>query len=370
MTTVRAGNFRLAFAGLVAGASGRILAEIPAVVEWHRAVLFPALAPIIQRAFGTTVSTVGEVGALVLVGITLGALFLYRTRGIAILIFVFGLLVFAFYGSWGLAYRYPALSGRLSPLRATAHSKESADRLADLTERSAQLATRAWSPPVSSAGPEADFLARINRGLWEGFARLPASIEVAQVRGTVSGLVKLSRVSFAMSRLQLAGYYFPWTGEAQINAEMPRTLWPRVGAHEEAHQRGFAREDEATVMGVLACLSSRDPVVFYSGALGLFAGFDRELGRVDAEARRQIRASLPRRVVDDLDNEAAFWKAHEGVAGVVSEKVNDTYLKAQGVSSGIASYSETTHLFMQAVETRATGLDLLLQASDAASVLK
>ena len=35
-------------------------------------------------------------------------------------------------------------------------------------------------------------------------------------------------------------------------------------------------------------------------------------------------------------------------AGTVSEKVNDAYLKAQGVALGVGSYSETTRLFMQA----------------------
>ena len=165
-----------------------------------------------------------------------------------------------------------------------------------------------------------------------------------------------------MSRLQLSGYYFPWTGEAQINAEMPRSLWPRVAAHEKAHQRGFARENEATVIGVLTCLLSSDPTVFYSGSLGLFVSLDRELARADPEARRRIWGTLPRRVTEDLRQEAAFWKAHEGVAGEVSQKVNDSYLKAQGVRSGVASYAETTRLLLQARQTDSLGLSRLLKS--------
>jgi hypothetical protein len=135
-----------------------------------------------------------------------------------------------------------------------------------------------------------------------------------------------------------------------------------VSGHEKAHQRGFARENEATLIGIVTCLSSPDPTVFYGGALGLFVGFDRELARVDPEARQRIWAGLPPRVVEDLRVEAAFWKGHEGVAGKVSEKVNDTYLKAQGVKAGVASYAETTRLILQAIETPGLDLGRLLQA--------
>ncbi|HRB13547.1 MAG TPA: DUF3810 family protein, partial [Vicinamibacteria bacterium] len=110
-----------------------------------------------------------------------------------------------------------------------------------------------------------------------------------------------------------------------------------------------------------------DPTVFYGGTLGLFVGFDRELARVDPDARRRIWASLPPRVAGDLRAEAAFWKRHEGVAGELSEKVNDTYLKAQGVSSGVASYAETTRLILQALETPGLDLGRLLRSEVAAS---
>jgi hypothetical protein len=207
-------------------------------------------------------------------------------------------------------------------------------------------------------------MARINRGLREGLRGLPALIEASPVRGVAFGPAKLSRVSFALSRLQLSGYYFPWTGEAQINARMPRTLWPRVAAHEAAHQRGFARENEATVVGLLTCLKSPDPDVFYSGMLGLFAGFDRELSRVDAEARGRIWEGLPSRVIRDFARESGFWKSHEGVAGAISERVNDTYLKAQGVRTGIDSYHETTRLLLQAIGTPGLGISSLLATGE------
>ncbi|MBX7186448.1 MAG: DUF3810 domain-containing protein [Vicinamibacteria bacterium] len=343
---------------------GRILAGIPAVVEWHRTEFFPRVAPLLQWASGGAKGTVGEVVALCLIVSAIAFALARRTRALGGLAFGGGLLVLAFYLSWGLAYGYPPLAGRLADAP-DLDEEASRPRLAGLAGSSARLVARASEGALSFGGSDAAFLARVNAGLDEGFTRWPAALEAAPVRGIVFGPAKPSRVSFALSRLLISGFYFPWSGEAQINAEMPRTLWPRVSGHEKAHQRGFARENEATLIGMITCLSSHDPTVFYGGALGLFVGLDRELARVDKEARRRIWAELPPRVVSHLEAEAAFWKKHEGAAGKVSERVNDTYLKAQGVKSGIGSYAETTRLILQAVATPGLNLGRLLQAESA-----
>lgn len=358
-------QIRRAVAGLGLAALGRILAESPAVVEWHRIVLFPRLVSILQWMSRSAGGTLGEVGAAILIVFAIGAVLRRGTRVLGSLLFAAGLIIFSFYLSWGVAYAYPPVSARLASLPESDEASATA-RLADLTGRSARLAARASEGAVSFAGSDEAFLVRVNAGLDAGFRGWPASIEASPVRDVVFGPAKASRVSFALSRLLISGFYFPWTGEAQIDAEMPRSLWPRVSGHEKAHQRGFARENEATLIGMITCLSSPDPTVFYGGALGLFVGFDRELARGDPDARRRIWAGLPSRVVEDLRVEAAFWKAHEGVGGRVSEKINDTYLKAQGVKTGIASYADTTRLILQAIETPGLDLRRLLQAEASA----
>jgi hypothetical protein len=345
----------LASAGLCLASLTRLLAEVPAVVEWHRTTFFPFVARVLQTISGGAATTIGEVVALIVIGLAMAGLVILRARVLGALTLAAGIMVCGFYFSWGFAYQYPALSGRLTALR-NANDSESSARLVDLAERSASLLSSAASGDVSLSGTGPEFLSRVNSGIDAGTKRWPESLEVSPVRPIDFGPAKASRVSFALSRLQISGYYFPWSGEAQIDGEMPRSLWPRVAAHEKAHQRGFARENEATVMGLITCLRSPDPTVFYGGALGLFVGFDRELARVEPEARTKIWAGLPAPVRETLRVEAAFWKAHEGVAGKVSEKVNDTYLKAQGVRSGVGSYAETTRLLLQALET--PGLDL------------
>jgi hypothetical protein len=340
-----------ALAGVLLAFLGRASAESPALVEWHRTILFPRLASILQGVSGAVLTTLGEVGVLLTSVLCFVVLAWRRRLVIGVLTFAAGLAISSFYGFWGLAYGYPPLGPRLAPAVAPA-----AAEFAELAEKSALLVARASARGIPFGGPEAEVLARIDAGLLAGFLRLPETLEASPVRTLRFGPIKASRVSSALSWLQLSGYYLPWTGEAQLNVEMPRSLWPRVAAHEKAHQRGFARENEATVIGVLACLSSPDPVVRYSGALGLFASFDRDLGGADPSVRRRAWASLPPLAVEDLRQEAAFWKVHAGFAGALSEKANDAYLKAQGIRSGVGSYSETTGLFVLAVKSGLVGL--------------
>jgi len=352
---------------VIRGATGVAMAALAwatsdwaVLVEWHRAAVLPRVTATLQPLSGASTSTLGEVLAVVLVATALLALIVRRTAVLGSLGLAMGLAVVSFYLSWGLAYRYGPLSSRLAPLAATSDTA-SIHHLVEAAESAAGLLGRAASAAPVVDGDPVSVMARINAGLTEGMGRLPAALDASPVGGIAFGPVKISRVSFALSRLQLSGYYLPWTGEAQINGEMPQTLWPRVAAHEKAHQRGFARENEATVIGLLACLKSDDPMVLYGGALGLYAGFDRELARVDREARARIWNTLPSRAVADFKAEVAFWKAHEGAAGAVSEKVNDTYLKAQGVRSGVLSYGETTRLILQAIETESLHLAGLLR---------
>lgn len=357
---VRAKSWLLAGAGLFVAALGRGAAELETVVEWHRSSVLPAVAGVLQPLFGGFVSTAGEIMAALLLGAALVALLRTRGKAVGVVGLGVGVALFTFSLSWGLSYRYPSMGGRLAPIPAPTDDANSTARLIDLAERAAGLVHAAAASAPDFPGEDAALLARINAGLDAGYARLPEAIEASPVRGIPFGPAKFSRVSFALSRLQLSGFYFPWTGEAQINREMPRSQWPRVAAHEKAHQRGFARENEATVIGILACLASSDPAVFYAGALGLFVALDREVARVDREARQRIWKMLPGRAVADFEAEAAFWNLHEGVASAVSEKVNDTYLKAQGVPSGVRSYGETARLILQAIETPDLGLGLRL----------
>ena len=57
-----------------------------------------------------------------------------------------------------------------------------------------------------------------------------------------------------LSYFQFTGFFFPFTGEANINVHSPAAFIPSTIAHELAHQRGVAAENEANFVAVLASL--------------------------------------------------------------------------------------------------------------------
>ena len=348
--------------GVLLGVSGRALAEFPSVVEWHRTEFFPRIASVLQALSRGLTFPIGEVAWTIVALLGLGSLVKFGSRAVAPLVFATGLILVCFYATWGLAYRYQPLSTKLAALPAATDEGASHATLRDLARRSGRLVAKASEAAPDWGDDDASVLKAISDALDPGFANLPPQFEAAPVKGIAFGPAKRSFISPVLSRLLVSGYFSPWSGEAQIDGEMPKSLWPRVTAHEKAHQRGFARENEATAIGVLVCLSSTDPRVFYGGTLGLFIGFDHELARVDPETRKEIWKALPKRVVDQLEAESAFWKRHQGTASKVSEKVNDTYLKAQGVRSGIESYAEATRLLLQAIETPTLAIGPLLRS--------
>jgi hypothetical protein len=56
-----------------------------------------------------------------------------------------------------------------------------------------------------------------------------------------------------------SGYLNPFTGEAQLNGNLPGFLRPYVTCHEIGHQLGYAAEEEANMVGYLVGRKSSNP---------------------------------------------------------------------------------------------------------------
>ncbi len=81
--------------------------------------------------------------------------------------------------------------------------------------------------------------------------------------------VKPVMMSELMSYTHITGVYSFFTGEANINVVFPDYTIPYTAAHELAHQRGIAREDEANFVAFLVCTASDDIYIQYSGYLNM-----------------------------------------------------------------------------------------------------
>lgn len=144
----------------------------------------------------------------------------------------------------------------------------------------------------------------------------------------------------------IAGIYFPFTGEANVNKLVPESMLPCTMGHEMAHQRGFAREDEANFIGYLVCKAQGDVDFQYSGYLLATIYSMNALHEYDIESYKELTKKYSEGVRRDLKYNSDFWKQFEGPVEEMQEKINDSYLKSNKQADGIYSYGRMVDLLL------------------------
>ncbi len=193
----------------------------------------------------------------------------------------------------------------------------------------------------------------------DGFSDMPYSMEemnshLADAYGVfakehgfithVNSRVKPVLVSEVMSYMHITGVYSFFTGEANINVNFPDYTIPFTAAHELAHQRGIAREDEANFVAFLVCIGSDDPYVRYSGYLNVYEYVASALYRADKELYYKAVANLGREVKAEMAAYNDFYdKYRESTVSQVSGTINNSYLQSQG-TPGTVSYGMVVDL--------------------------
>ena len=150
--------------------------------------------------------------------------------------------------------------------------------------------------------------------------------------------VKPVMLSEAMSYTHITGVYSFFTGEANINVNFPDYTIPFTAAHELAHQRGIAREDEANFVAFLVCKDSRSEYIRYCAYLNMYEYVASALYRADRElyfdAVQKINSSTRYEMSAYND---FFEKYENSTASKVSGAVNNTHLILNG-TEGTKSY--------------------------------
>lgn len=151
-------------------------------------------------------------------------------------------------------------------------------------------------------------------------------------------------LSELMSYTHITGVYSFFTGEANINVAFPDYTIPFTAAHELAHQRGIAREDEANFMAFLVCMESDDPYIRYSAFLNLFEYVTSALYSASPELYYSAIATVDADVRLEMQAYSAFFeKYRDSTASKVSGTVNNTSLILQG-TEGTKSYGMVVDL--------------------------
>ena len=158
--------------------------------------------------------------------------------------------------------------------------------------------------------------------------------------------VKPMVFSRLMSYMNFTGFFFPLTGEANVNIDAPSCLIPATIAHELAHGHGVAAEQEANFVAVLASLESEEPIYCYSASLLAFIHLSNALYEADRDAWLEIYQELGSEARADLSSNAEYWAQFEGKVAEASEAVYNGYLRSQGQELGMRSYGACVDLLV------------------------
>jgi len=315
-----------------------------AVRPWHR--FFARLFSGLPFSVGEVLIVLGVLAALGYLVYTVVALLRRTGRGVRIYRFfmtcltAFSVIYAGFCLLWGVYYYtsdFEAQSGiygePISTQQLTVVTEYFTDLLCEYSDQVERDEAGAFSEdlvPVFAASPE----------LYDAVAEKYPCLAGDPIAA------KPFFFSRFMSYVNFTGFFFPFTGESNINVDCPPAQIPATIAHEIAHQRGIAQEDEANFAAVLSCLENGDPVFCYSACLMAYIYLGNALYRADQAAWAENYARLPDGVLADLAANNQYWKQFETPVRTVSDTVYTGFLQSYGQSDGLQTYGKCVDLLV------------------------
>lgn len=152
--------------------------------------------------------------------------------------------------------------------------------------------------------------------------------------------------SKVMSGLNFTGFFFPFTGEANVNTDFPPALFAATAAHELAHQRGVAEEQECNFLAVVSSLEYGDADYVYSASLLAYIHLSNALYSANHDAWERIYLSLSDAVRLDLAADREYWEQFDTPMQEMSDKVYEGFLYSYDQELGLKSYGACVDLLV------------------------
>lgn len=137
-----------------------------------------------------------------------------------------------------------------------------------------------------------------------------------------------------------SGLYWPFSGEGNVEAGLhPLRVLPTM-AHEMSHGYGFCDEGVCNFIAYAACSEHPDPYIAYSARLSYWSTLARACRSHDRERFREYLRQAPAGILSD---ERAIRRQHDKfgeLAPTLRPLVYDTYLKSNGIESGMRNYDK------------------------------
>lgn len=263
----------------------------------------------------------------------------YRQAGLGLLKFIIGLQLFitAFYLLWGMNYFRPPAAKILSLQNST------------YTFSQLQTVTRLL---IDSTNANRLALTTLQQGQNNKVIYQDAVLAIKQLAyrnqsfQTFYPAVKPSLFTPIINYMGTAGYFNPFSGEAQVSYAMPIVNRPVTACHEMAHQMGFAREDEANFVGFLVGEKSTDRLLRYSAYYMAMQEFMDQVYRRDTVVYHQLKTYIAQPVKNDIKADRLYWEHYQNQLGYLSSLFYDRFLKINNQPEGLRTYNRMINLTM------------------------
>lgn len=160
------------------------------------------------------------------------------------------------------------------------------------------------------------------------------------------GPPKALKISPLLSWFGLNGLYNPYSGEVTYNSNIPDIELPFAIAHGKAHQRGYAREEEANFIAFIVCIKTNDPYVRYSGFVHAAKVLD-ALAETDRPMADDLRGQIAPEPFAEMRAREEFWQqAKSPRLEPLADSVLDLYLRSNRVRGGLKNLKEDTPLIV------------------------
>ncbi|MCK0110108.1 DUF3810 domain-containing protein [Flavobacteriaceae bacterium S0825] len=158
--------------------------------------------------------------------------------------------------------------------------------------------------------------------------------------------IKQSIYSLPLTYMGFSGYLNPFTNEAQIDGLIPLYQYPSTACHEQAHQLGYAAENETNFIGYLAAINNPDAYFKYSGYVSALRQCLNEVYKRDKDAYEKLRKKVNKGILLNYQESYDFWTSYENPLEPVFKIVYSNFLKANNQDKGIESYSYAVALLV------------------------
>ena len=138
----------------------------------------------------------------------------------------------------------------------------------------------------------------------------------------------------------VSGYINPFTLEAIVVEEIPSIDFSITVLHEQAHQLGYAAEEDANFLAFISSINNQDPLIKYSGYVFGLSYLLNEIQINHNDDLSSFTDKINSGIIEDINSRRKFWQKYSNnIINSLQNVLYDFYLKSNNQKAGIASYS-------------------------------